>query len=66
VRDLEHLKNVVDRIQRGRRNGAKVLSTRTVIVLGRTRPPAVARFSEPEPEGRATRGSQDATTSAPS
>lgn len=37
VRDLEHLKNVVDQIRRGRRGGPKVLTTRTVIVLGRTR-----------------------------
>jgi DNA-binding Lrp family transcriptional regulator len=36
IRDLEHLKNVVDRIRRGRRGGPKVLGTRTVIVLGRT------------------------------
>jgi DNA-binding Lrp family transcriptional regulator len=36
VRDLNHLKNVVDRIRRGRRGGPKVLTTRTVIVLGRT------------------------------
>lgn len=38
VRNLEHLKNVVDRIRRGRRDGPKVLTTRTVIVLGRTQP----------------------------
>lgn len=36
VRDLEHLKGVVDRIRRGRRGGPKVIATRTVIVLGRT------------------------------
>lgn len=36
VRDLEHLKDVVDRIRRGRRGGPRVLTTRTVIVLGRT------------------------------
>lgn len=36
VRDLEHLKSVVDRIRRGRRGGPKVLGTRTIIVLGRT------------------------------
>ena len=35
VRDLEHLKSVVDQIRRGRRGGPKVLTTRTVIVLGR-------------------------------
>ena len=38
VRDLEHLKGVVDRIRRGRRDGPKVVTTRTVIVLGRTEP----------------------------
>lgn len=38
VRDLEHLKNVVDQIRRGRRGGPKVLTTRTIIVLGRTHP----------------------------
>jgi len=36
VRDLEHLKGVVDRIRRGRKGGPKVITTRTVIVLGRT------------------------------
>jgi DNA-binding Lrp family transcriptional regulator len=36
VRDLNHLKDVVDRIRRGRRGGAKVTTTRTMIVLGRT------------------------------
>lgn len=36
VRDLEHLKQVVDRIRRGRRGGPRVVGTRTVIVLGRT------------------------------
>ena len=29
-------KDVVDRIRRGRRGGPRVLTTRTVIVLGRT------------------------------
>ena len=38
VRDLEHLRAVVDRIRRGRPGGPKVLTTRTVIVLGQTRP----------------------------
>jgi Lrp/AsnC family transcriptional regulator, leucine-responsive regulatory protein len=37
VRDLEHLKTVVDRIRRGRPDGPTILTTRTVIVLGRTR-----------------------------
>ena len=36
VRDLEHLKGVVDRMRRGRRGGPKVITTRTVIVLGRS------------------------------
>jgi Lrp/AsnC family transcriptional regulator, leucine-responsive regulatory protein len=36
VRDLGQLKNVVDRIRRGRRGGPKVIGTRTLIVLGRT------------------------------
>lgn len=36
VRDLEHLKNVVDQIRRGHRAGPKVLTTRTVVVLGRS------------------------------
>lgn len=40
VRDLDHLKSVVDRIRRGRRGGPKVIATRTVIVLGRTPGPA--------------------------
>jgi Lrp/AsnC family transcriptional regulator, leucine-responsive regulatory protein len=42
VRDLGHLKNVVDQIRRGRRSGPKVLTTRTVIVLGRTQTRALA------------------------
>jgi Lrp/AsnC family transcriptional regulator, leucine-responsive regulatory protein len=37
VRDLDHLKTVVDRIRRGHRGGPTVLTTRTVIVLGRRR-----------------------------
>jgi DNA-binding Lrp family transcriptional regulator len=36
VRDLDHLKTVVDRIRRGRPNGPTIITTRTVIVLGRT------------------------------
>lgn len=40
VRDLEHLKDVVDRIRRGRRGGAKIVATRTMIVLGRTERPS--------------------------
>ena len=37
VRDLNHLKTVVDRIRRGQPGGPTILTTRTVIVLGRTR-----------------------------
>jgi Lrp/AsnC family transcriptional regulator, leucine-responsive regulatory protein len=36
VRDLEHLKGVVDQIRRGRHGGPKVITTRTMIVLGRS------------------------------
>jgi Lrp/AsnC family transcriptional regulator, leucine-responsive regulatory protein len=36
VRDLDHLKTVVDRIRRGRPDGPTIITTRTVIVLGRT------------------------------
>ena len=43
VRDLEHLKSVVDQIRRGRRGGPKVLTTRTIIVLGQTRAAAFRR-----------------------
>lgn len=39
VRDLGQLKDVVDRIRRGRRGGPKVIGTRTLIVLGRTAGP---------------------------
>ena len=38
VRDVEHLKQVVDRVRRGKRGGPKVVTTRTVIVLGRNSP----------------------------
>ena len=43
VRDLEHLKDVVDRIRRGRLGEPRVLTTRTVVVLGRTPGPSPAR-----------------------
>ncbi len=55
VRDLDHLKNVVDRIRRGRRGGPRVLTTRTVIVLSRTpgpRPARDARFGTPAQRAR--------------
>ncbi len=48
VRDLEHLKNVVDRIRRGRSGGPTILTTRTVIVLGRTRNDPTSR-TDPKP-----------------
>jgi DNA-binding Lrp family transcriptional regulator len=35
VRDVEHLKRVIDQVRRGRRGGAKILGTKTLIVLGR-------------------------------
>jgi DNA-binding Lrp family transcriptional regulator len=36
VDDVEHLKRVIDRVRRGRRGGAKIIGTKTLIVLGRT------------------------------
>jgi DNA-binding Lrp family transcriptional regulator len=40
VRDVDHLKRVIDTIRRGRRGGAKIIGTKTLIVLGTTRGPA--------------------------
>ena len=37
VDDVDHLKRVIDRIRRGRRSGAKVIGTKTLIVLGSRR-----------------------------
>ena len=34
VRDVDHLKRVIDQIRRGRRGGAKIIGTKTLIVLG--------------------------------
>lgn len=34
VHDVDHLKRVIDRIRRGKRGGAKVTGTKTLIVLG--------------------------------
>lgn len=34
VRDVDHLKGVIDRVRRGRRGGAKITGTKTLIVLG--------------------------------
>lgn len=33
VRDVEHLKRVLDRVRRGRPRGAKIIGTKTLIVL---------------------------------
>lgn len=33
VRDVEHLKSVIDRVRRGQRGGAKIIGTKTLIVL---------------------------------
>ncbi len=42
VTDVDHLKQVIDRSRRGRRGGAKILGTKTLIVLGKStgRPPS--------------------------
>jgi DNA-binding Lrp family transcriptional regulator len=37
VSDVDHLKRVIDRIRRGRRGGAKITETKTLIVLGTQR-----------------------------
>ncbi len=37
VADVEHLKRVLDRIRRGNRRGAKIIGTKTLIVLGKTK-----------------------------
>jgi Lrp/AsnC family leucine-responsive transcriptional regulator len=34
VTDVDHLKRTIDRIRRGRRGGAKIIGTKTLIVLG--------------------------------
>jgi Lrp/AsnC family leucine-responsive transcriptional regulator len=34
VRDVDHLKRVLDRVRRGRRGSAKIINTKTLIVLG--------------------------------
>jgi|SRR3954447_2159400 len=39
VRDVDHLKRVIDHIRRGRRGGAKLVGTKTLIVLGTSRGP---------------------------
>jgi DNA-binding Lrp family transcriptional regulator len=42
VSDVEHLKRVIDRIRRGRRGGAEIINTKTLIVLARRTGPARA------------------------
>jgi Lrp/AsnC family transcriptional regulator, leucine-responsive regulatory protein len=37
VRDVDHLKQVIDRVRRGTKSGAKILNTKTLIVLGTRR-----------------------------
>jgi hypothetical protein len=34
VNDVDHLKNVIDRIRQSRRGSAKIIGTKTLIVLG--------------------------------
>jgi DNA-binding Lrp family transcriptional regulator len=43
VTDVEHLKTVIDRVRRGRRGGAKIIGTKTAIVLATSIGPAGAR-----------------------
>jgi Lrp/AsnC family transcriptional regulator, leucine-responsive regulatory protein len=43
VADVDHLKRVLDRVRRGRRGGAKIIGTKTLIVLGRSTGAAGAR-----------------------
>ena len=42
VSDVDHLKRVIDRVRRGRRGGAKIIGTKTLIVLGTSKGPAGA------------------------
>jgi DNA-binding Lrp family transcriptional regulator len=42
VADVDHLKRVIDRVRRGRRGGAKIIGTKTLIVLGSSKGPAGA------------------------
>ncbi|HEX7299220.1 MAG TPA: Lrp/AsnC family transcriptional regulator [Solirubrobacteraceae bacterium] len=37
VTDVDHLKRVIDRVRRGRPGGAKIIGTKTLIVLGMTK-----------------------------
>lgn len=40
VADVQHLKSVIDRVRRGRRGGAKIIGTKTLIVLATSTGPA--------------------------
>jgi DNA-binding Lrp family transcriptional regulator len=43
VRDVDHLKRVIDRIRRSQRRSAKIIGTKTLIVLGSRTGPAGTR-----------------------
>ncbi|HZV26178.1 MAG TPA: Lrp/AsnC family transcriptional regulator [Acidothermaceae bacterium] len=43
VSDVDHLKRVIDRVRRGKRGSAKIIGTKTLIVLGTTTGAAGAR-----------------------
>ena len=45
VNDVEHLKRVIDRIRRGERGSAKIIGTKTLIVLGGRTGPASTHLS---------------------
>jgi len=45
VNDVDHLKRVIDRIRRGEAGSAKIIGTKTLIVLGGRTGPAGARLS---------------------
>jgi DNA-binding Lrp family transcriptional regulator len=42
VTDVDHLKRVIDQVRRGRRGGAKIVGTKTLIVLGTSTGPGGA------------------------
>jgi Lrp/AsnC family leucine-responsive transcriptional regulator len=43
VRDVDHLKRVIDRVRRGEKGNAKIVGTKTLIVLGATTGPRAGR-----------------------
>lgn len=43
VTDVDHLKRVIDQVRRGRRGGAKIVGTKTLIVLGTSTGPGGIR-----------------------